>query len=147
MSRRPTPHPALAGLPLDHLGVAVADLDDAGAAYRLLGLEPEGADEEIAAQGVRVRAFRAGDSLIELLAPTSAEGAVARFLERRGPGLHHVAFRVGRLAPEIARLREAGAEFIDETPRPGRAGTRVVFLHPRWSGGVLIELVEHDAGG
>lgn len=90
-----------------------------------------------------MRTFRSGDSLLELLAPTTAESPVARFLQRRGPGLHHLALRVERLDSEIERLRDLGARFIDPVPRPGRAGTRVVFLHPRWGGGVLIELIEH----
>lgn len=136
----PTPLPD--GLPLDHLGVAVHDLEAASAPYRLLGLQPL-ADEEVAGQGVRVRAFRAGGALVELLAPTRDDSPLARFLERRGPGLHHVAFRVDDLEGEVARLQRAGARFIDPRPRPGRAGTRVVFAHPSWAGGVLVELVAH----
>lgn len=127
---------------LDHVGVAVADLDAASAPYLALGLTPL-ADEEVAGQGVRVRAFRAGGSLVELLAATTPDSPIARYLERRGPGLHHLAFRSDDLEAEIASLQAAGAEFIDPQPRPGRAGTRAVFLHPRWGGGVLIELVEH----
>lgn len=133
----------LAGWPLDHLGIAVADLEAASAAYRQLGLPQLGADEEVVAQRVRVRAFRAGESLLELLEPTADESPVAAFLARRGPGLHHLALRVSALEPEVARLQGLGARFIDPGPRPGRAGTRVVFLHPKWTGGVLLELVEH----
>lgn len=144
MSGVPSGLPAeLRGLPLDHLGVAVADLDEASAAYTVLGLPPAGPDEVVEGQGVRVRALRAGEALIELLAPTRDDSPIASFLDRRGPGLHHVALRVDDLAAQIARLERAGARFVSTEPRPGRAGTRVVFLHPRWSHGVLVELVEH----
>lgn len=142
-----TPDPrlpsALRGLALDHLGIAVADLDEAAEPYELLGLPQEGDDEEVGGQGVRVRALRAGGALIELLAPTRDDSPIATFLARRGPGLHHVALRVEDLEGEVARLERAGARFASREPRPGRAGTRVVFLHPSWSGGVLVELVEH----
>lgn len=127
---------------LDHIGVAVADLEAASAPYLALGLTPL-ADEEVGGQGVRVRAFEAGGSLIELLAATTPDSPIARYLERRGPGLHHLAFRSDDLDAEVATLQAEGAEFIDPQPRAGRAGTRAVFLHPRWGGGVLIELVEH----
>lgn len=139
----PAPRPpALAGLPIDHLAIAVHDLDAGSAPWRALGLPLEGPDELVAGQGVRVRALHAGDALIELLEPAGPDGPIARFLERRGPGLHHVAFRVDDLDAAIARLRSEGADFLADAPRPGRAGSRVIFLHPRWGGGVLIELVE-----
>ena len=141
MSPTPT-DPDLSGRPVDHVGIAVADLDVASAPYLALGLVPL-ADEEVEGQGVRVRAFQAADSLIELLAASRPDSPIARFLERRGPGLHHVAFRSQDLDTEIATLQAAGARFVDPTPRPGRAGTRAVFLHPSWGEGVLIELVEH----
>ena len=137
-----TSDPTPAGRPVDHVGIAVADLDAASAPYLALGLVPL-VDEVVEGQGVRVRAFRAGGSLIELLAASRADSPIARFLERRGPGLHHVAFRSPDLDAEVATLQAAGARFVDPTPRPGRAGTRAVFLHPSWGEGVLIELVEH----
>ncbi|CAN5663144.1 VOC family protein [soil metagenome] len=129
--------------PLDHVGVAVYSLEEASVVYRLLGLEPVGPDETVASQAVRVRAFRAGESLLELLEPTADTSPLASFLAKRGPGLHHLALRVEGLEAEVARLKAEGVRFIDETPRPGRAGSRVVFLHPKWGQGVLIELVEH----
>lgn len=92
---------------------------------------------------MRVRAFDAGGPLVELLASTRPDGPIARFLERRGPGLHHVAFRSGDLDADVAALQADGARFVDPTPRAGRAGTRAVFLHPSWGEGVLIEIVEH----
>jgi methylmalonyl-CoA/ethylmalonyl-CoA epimerase len=134
--------PGLEGLALDHVAIAVPSFDAEGP-YLALGLHPEGPDEVVAAQGVRVRLLRAGGAAIELLAPLADDGPVARFLERRGPGLHHLAFRVADLDAEIARLRALGAVFVDPEPRPGRGGSRVVFLHPRWAGGVLVELVAH----
>jgi methylmalonyl-CoA/ethylmalonyl-CoA epimerase len=136
------PHDALP-FPLDHLGIAVDDLERGSLPYRTIGLPQPHPDEEVAGQQVVVRTFRSGDALIELLAPTGPDSPIARFIERRGPGLHHLALRVDDLDAEIARLEAEGARFIDPAPRPGRSGTRVVFLHPRWGAGVLIELVEH----
>lgn len=134
---------ALRGYAIDHLGIAVRNLEEASEPYRLLGFPQLGQDEHVASQGVRVRALQAGDSLLELLEPTGPESAIASFLERRGPGLHHLALRVAALEPELGRLGALGARFVDREPRAGRAGTRVVFLHPKWTGGVLLELVEH----
>lgn len=134
---------ALAGLPLDHLGVAVESLEAASLPYTLLGLAAEGDDETVTSQRVRVRTFRSGESLLELLEPTSPESPIRAFLDRRGPGLHHLALRVAGLETEIARLKDAGARFASESPQRGRHSTRVVFLHPKWTGGVLIELVEY----
>ena len=135
--------PELRGLPIDHLGIAVRDLEAASLPYQLLGLPTEGEDEHIDSQGVKVRAFLAQGSLVELLEPTSSDSPIAKFLEKRGEGLHHIAFRVEDLEVEIARLTEEGARFISTEPRAGRADTLVVFLHPKWANGVLIELVEH----
>lgn len=131
------------GLPLDHLGVAVHSLLEGSRPYKPLGLVPDGNDEEIAAQGVRVRVFRCGESLVELLEPTTPESPIQRFLDKRGPGLHHLALRVEHLETEITRLIGEGAQFISTEPHPGRRGTRVIFLHPKWTGGVLVELIEH----
>ncbi|GAA5512746.1 ethylmalonyl-CoA/methylmalonyl-CoA epimerase [Deinococcus carri] len=131
---------------LDHVAIATPDLDLGSAPYTALGLTPEGPDEEVAAQGVRVRAFVVGETLIELLAPIRPDSPIAGFLEKRGPGLHHTAYRVTDLEAEMARLRASGARFLSDTPSPGRAGTRVAFLHPKWGAGTLMELVEHPAG-
>ncbi len=142
------PVPAWAdGWPLDHVAVAVPDLGAAAAAFDVLGLPTAGPDEEVGSQGVRVRMLRAGPTRIELIAPLGAEGAVARFLQRRGAGLHHIAFRVPDLGATLARLREAGVELIDDRPRPGHGGSRVAFVHPRSCAGVLVELVEHVTEG
>ncbi|AWN24720.1 methylmalonyl-CoA epimerase [Deinococcus irradiatisoli] len=131
---------------LDHLAIATPDLDLGSAPYTALGLHPEGPDEDVPTQGVRVRAFVVGGSLIELLMPTRPESPLTSFLQKRGAGLHHLAFRVGDLDAEMRRLREQGAAFLSPEPQPGRAGTQVAFLHPRWGAGTLIELVEHPAG-
>jgi methylmalonyl-CoA/ethylmalonyl-CoA epimerase len=138
--------PDLVGRTLDHVAIAVASLD-AAAAYAALGWTADGPDELVAGQGVRVRLLRGGPGpALELLEPVDAAGPVGRFLARRGPGLHHLAFAVDDLDAEIARLQAAGARFVDPTPRPGRGGSRVVFVHPAWSGGVLVELVAHPDG-
>lgn len=143
MSAAPADLPdALRGLEIDHVAIAVEDLDAGSAAYLALGLEPDGPDEEPAGQDVRLRAFRAGGSVLELIAPASAGGSLRRFLDRRGPGLHHLALRVDDLDATVRALQQDGAEFVDPRPHGGRRGSRVVFLHPRFAGGVLIELVE-----
>jgi methylmalonyl-CoA/ethylmalonyl-CoA epimerase len=133
-------------LSIDHLGIATADLETGSAPYLTLGLAQIGPDEEIASQKVVVRAFQTGSSLIELLAPTAPDSPIAVFLEKRGPGLHHLALHVKNLESEIARLQATGANFLNPEPRAGRAGSRVVFLHPKWGAGTLIELVEHLDG-
>lgn len=137
---------ALADLPLDHIGIATANLEAAAAAYEQLGLPREGKDETLEAQGVRVRVYRAGESLIELLEPSRQDSPIATFLAKRGPGLHHLALRVRDIDRECARLRQEGAPLLNQTPRPGRHQTRVIFIHPSWAQGVLIELVEYPHG-
>jgi methylmalonyl-CoA/ethylmalonyl-CoA epimerase len=129
--------------PIDHIGIAVNNLEIASAPYQALGFKVLGQDELVESQQVMVRAFQAGDSLIELLAPTSHESPIAAFLAKRGQGMHHIAFRVKNLEAEIAKLEQTSAAFISNVPRAGRAGTRVVFLKPSWGQGVLMELVEH----
>jgi methylmalonyl-CoA epimerase len=127
-------------LALDHVAIAVASLEDTIAFWgRLAGVEPTPI-ELVAAQGVRVTFL--GE--IELLEPTSSDSAVGRFLQKRGPGLHHVAYRTPDLASELARLKAYGYQLIDEEPRAGARGHRVAFVHPRATGGVLVELVERS---
>lgn len=127
------------GLPLDHVAVAVPSIAEALPLYeRLTGARPSEV-EEVAGQGVRVAFLGA----LELIEPTRPDGGVARFLERRGPGLHHIAYRTEDIARELERARGAGFEAIDAEARPGAFGHRVAFLHPRSTGGVLVELVEH----
>lgn len=125
------------------MAIATPDLDAATSSYRLLGLEQVGADETVASQGVTVRMLRAGPVLIELLTPTNENSPVARFLAKRGPGLHHIALTVDDLSAELARLAAAGAPLLDLKPKAGRGGSLVAFIHPRFAAGVLIELVQH----
>jgi len=127
---------------LDHVAVAVRDLELALKPYRDgLGLIPSGI-EEVPAQGVRIAFLPAGDTEIELLEPTSAGTPVDRFLERRGEGLHHICLEVDDLEATLKRLKTQGIELIDETPRDGGRGKRIAFLHPRAFHGVLVELTE-----
>ena len=125
---------------LDHVGIAVQDLEKALAFFRdVLGLHVE-ATEEIASQRVRATFLPAGDPKLELLEATAPDSPIARFVEKRGPGLHHVAFRVSDLHAALAALRARGVRLIDETPRPGAEGALVAFVHPSASHGVLVEL-------
>lgn len=127
---------------LHHVGIAVEDLEEAKARYGLLGFGVV-AEGEVAAQGVRVALLQGeGETLLELLAPLGPETPVGRFLAKRGPGLHHLAFATPQIAEELARLKAQGARLIDEAPRPGFGGHKVAFLHPSFGLGVLWELVE-----
>jgi len=126
-----------------HIGIAVADLDEAVATYRrLFGAELE-LREALPDQGVESALLRVGGDRVELLASLADDTPVGRFLERRGPGMHHVAFTVDDLGGELARLAAEGAELIDERPRRGLLGLEIAFVHPRATGGVLAELVAH----
>lgn len=129
-------------LPLDHVGIAVESLDAAIPLFqRLTGGAPS--DRlRVEDQGVEVAFLGTGTGRIELLEPLSPESHVGRFLKRRGQGIHHLAYRVPDLDAALARLTAAGIEPIDAVPRIGAHGSRVAFLHPRSTGGVLIELVE-----
>ena len=124
-----------------HVGVAVKSLREALEEYRRLGLEPD-LTEEVPSQGVRVAFLRAGAVRVELLESLQPDGVIARFIERRGEGLHHLAFAVEDIRKEMARLRQAGFELVDAEPRQGSQGRLVAFVHPRSLHGVLLELVE-----
>lgn len=124
--------------PLDHVAVAVASIEEARALFELVTGEVCSPVESIDSQGVKV-AFVGS---VELLEPTDPQGTVARFLERRGSGLHHVAFRVPDLEAALSELAATGIRVIDEVPRIGARGHRVAFLHPGSTQGVLIELVQ-----
>ena len=130
---------------LDHIGIAVKDLAAALAFYRdALGLEIE-APEEVASQQVRAHFIAVGDEgagevRLELLEATAPESAIARYIEKRGPGLHHITLRVDDIAQTLARLRARGVRLVDEAPRPGAEGSLIAFIHPASTGGVLIEL-------
>lgn len=127
---------------IDHVGVAVEDIDAAIAVYRdALGM-PLVHRETVAEQGVDAALLDVGDSHVELLAPLGRETAVGRFLARRGPGLHHVAYRVEDIEATLNALAGAGIRLIDEQPRVGIRRSRVAFVHPASVGGVLTEIVE-----
>lgn len=124
-----------------HVGVAVVDLDDAVERYaRLFDARLEHRDA-VGDQGVEAASMLVGEARIELLAPTEDDTPVGRFLAKRGPGMHHVAYEVDDVADEIARLARAGVQLIDETPRRGLFGLEVAFLHPDSVYGVLTEVV------
>jgi methylmalonyl-CoA/ethylmalonyl-CoA epimerase len=126
---------------IHHVAVAVTDLDEAIETYgRLFGAELEHRDT-VSEQGVEAAALRVGDGRIELLAATEEDTPVGRFLARRGPGMHHVAYEVDDLEAELADLDERGVELIDHEPRRGLYGLRVAFVHPDAADGVLAELV------
>jgi methylmalonyl-CoA/ethylmalonyl-CoA epimerase len=130
------------GLPVDHVAVATSNLEEAITLYERITGARSSPVEELPAQGVRV-AF-VGE--LELLEPLSPDSTVARFLEKQGPGLHHIAYRTSDIRAELERLASQGFELIDREPRPGAGGHLVAFLHPRGTGRVLIELVQHNHG-
>lgn len=130
---------------LNHIGIAVNSIDEQKAYYEdTLGAEFEGI-EEVANQKVRVAFFRVGDIRLELLEPTDPSSSVAAFLEKRGPGLHHLAFTVDDIQARIDDLKNSGLRMIDETPRRGAHAMQIAFVHPKSTHGVLTELCEPAA--
>ena len=128
---------------VDHIGIAVNGLDEALAVWRdAFGLEVEHS-EEVAEQGVRVTMLPVGESHIELLQPLTENSPVGKFLEKRGPGIHHIAVRVPDIEAALAQLKLKGTRLIDEKPRVGARGCLVAFVHPSSANGVLLELVQH----
>jgi methylmalonyl-CoA/ethylmalonyl-CoA epimerase len=127
---------------IDHVGVAVEDIDSALALYRdALGM-PLVHREKVTEQGVDAALLDVGDCHVELLQPLGPDTAVGKFLARRGPGLHHVAYRVSSVEETLQALTAAGVRLIDERPRVGIRGSRVAFVHPTSTGGVLTEIVQ-----
>jgi methylmalonyl-CoA/ethylmalonyl-CoA epimerase len=136
----------MAALSLHHIGVAVEDLDDAVSLWTsLFGAAAEHRDL-VVDQGVEAVSLRTGSGRVELLAPLGPDTPVGRFLAKRGPGMHHVAFEVADVAAELDRLRREGVQLIDEEPRRGLFGLQVAFVHPEATGGVLAELVADERG-
>jgi methylmalonyl-CoA epimerase len=127
---------------LDHVGIAVPDLAAAIEQWRPVVGGPEGAPEVVPSNRVRVAFVSVGDTHIELLEPTEPGSPVARFLESRGAGVHHLAFRVPSVDAALADVRSRGGRLVDERARPGARGRRVGFAHPSAFGGVLVEFVE-----
>jgi lactoylglutathione lyase/methylmalonyl-CoA/ethylmalonyl-CoA epimerase len=128
---------------IDHIGVAVKSLEERVRLYRdVLGLTGISI-EDVPSENARVGFVPLGESEIELLESTTPDGVVARFIEKRGEGIHHIALRVDDCAATLARLKAAGVRTVDDEPKPGSRGTKVAFVHPSATGGVLLELVEH----
>jgi methylmalonyl-CoA/ethylmalonyl-CoA epimerase len=128
---------------IEHIGIATRALDEALIFWRdALGLEVSEV-EEVAEQKVRVAMLPVGESRVELLEPTSDDSPIAKFIAKRGAGIHHIAVRVENIRESLARLKEQGIRLIDETPRIGAGGCLVAFVHPSSANGVLLELVEH----
>jgi len=130
---------------IDHVGIAVADLESAVELYRqAFGVAPAHR-ERVESQGVEEVLFAVGTSYIQLLGALGPDTPVGRFLERRGPGMHHIGYRVQDIVQVLSSLKAEGIALIDETPKPGSRNTTIAFVHPRSMGGVLVELVQ-EAG-
>ncbi|MEA2475376.1 MAG: methylmalonyl-CoA/ethylmalonyl-CoA epimerase [Thermoleophilaceae bacterium] len=127
---------------IDHIGVAVSDLDEAAELYRDRFQMAEQHRETVEEQGVEAILFEVGEGHVELIAPLGPETGVGKFIERNGPGLHHVAYATEDIDSALGAVREAGMRLIDQKPRRGIRNSRVAFLHPKSTGGVLTELVE-----
>jgi methylmalonyl-CoA/ethylmalonyl-CoA epimerase len=132
-------------LKVDHIGIAVTSLAEGSKVYEAMGLSPGGI-EEVAEQKVRVGFFPIGDTEVELLESTDPEGPIAKFIEKNGGrgGIQHIAFRVDNIAEALESLKLAGVPLIDQVPRYGAGGAKIAFIHPKATGGVLIELTERD---
>ena len=135
------------GIRVDHIGIAVSDLDSGSSFWRLIGLE-QGDDEINVEQGVNIRFFGSEQGTtatrIELLSPTSTETPIGRFLEKSGPGVQQIAFRVDNLQELLDKLKSEGIRLINETPTTGAHGSQIAFVHPSSTGGVLVELLEYN---
>jgi len=131
-------------LKIDHLGIAVNSIDDGKNFWSdVLGLKFE-STETVEAQKVITAFFPVGESEVELLESTSEDGPIAKYIEKRGPGFQHVAFRVANLEESLKELKEKGIQLIDQEPRLGAGGAKIAFLHPKATGGILVELCERS---
>jgi len=130
---------------LDHIGIAVSNLDEALAFYRdALGLDVQ-MPEEVSSQRVRAQFIQAGQGALELLEATDQDSPIAKYVAKRGPGLHHITLRVDDISAALARLKAHGVRLIDDAPRPGAHGWLVAFIHPSSAHGVLVELKQAAA--
>jgi len=128
---------------IDHIGIAVKSIAEAAKVYEnTIGLKVSGYDQ-VDDQGVRVAMLNIGESRIELLEPTGAESPIEKFMGKRGEGIHHIAVTVEDIEKTLEQLKAAGIRLVDQTPRPGAHNTRVAFIHPSSTHGVLLELVQH----
>ncbi len=131
-------------LKIDHLGIAVNSIDDGQKFWTdVLGLKLEDT-ETVTEQKVTTAFFPCGDSEVELLQSTAPDGPVAKFIEKKGQGFQHVAFRVADIEAALEELKEKGVQLIDKTPRIGAGGAKIAFLHPKATGGILVELCQRD---
>ena len=129
-------------LKIDHIGIAVNSTEDGKNFWSgILGLDFEG-DETVDTQKVKTAFFPVGESEVELLESTAPDGPIAKFIEKKGEGIQHVAFRVDDIEAALAELKQKGVRLIDETPRMGAGGAKIAFLHPKATAGVLVELCE-----
>jgi len=129
---------------IDHLGIAVNSMDEGKKFWsEILGLKFEGS-EEVSEQKVLTGFFPVGESEVELLQSTSPDGPVAKYIEKKGQGIQHIAFRVDNIEQALSELKEKGIRLIDESPRKGAGGAKIAFLHPKATGGVLVELCERN---
>ncbi|HDP79844.1 MAG TPA: methylmalonyl-CoA epimerase [Spirochaetes bacterium] len=128
-------------LKVDHIGIAVSNLEESKKIYEALGLKAKG-EEVVEEQKVKVVFFPVGDSEVELLESTSPDGPIARFIEKNGQGVQHIAFRVPDIEAALEKMKAQGVRLVDEKPRYGAGGAKIAFLHPKSTGGVLIELCE-----
>jgi len=136
---------------LDHIGIATHDLDESSVFWNLLGLLQGDEDEIVEDQGVKTRFFDTSNSnpsikspKVELLEPTSSDTPIGKFLDKRGPGIQQICFRVENLLEMISLLKDNGVSMIDEEPRIGAGGKHIAFVHPKSTGGVLVELTQYD---
>lgn len=132
----------MTGHTLDHVGIAVHSLDESLSLFESITGHKGYGRERVDSQGVEVVFLGTGPGRLELLAPTRDDSAVAKHLAKRGPGMHHLCYRVADVAAELDRHRAEGRRLVDEAPRAGAHGHRVAFLHPKSTGGVLVELLE-----
>lgn len=127
---------------ISHIGIAVRSLEEAGISYGMLFDDLEPHRETVEEQGVEVASYSVGEMLVELTAATRVDSPIARFIEKRGEGIHHIAFEVEDLASELTRLKEAGVRLIDDKPRRGAHDMYIAFIHPSSFNGVLLELCQ-----
>ena len=131
---------------IEHIGIAVSDIDQANELYnKLLGTPPY-KSEEVRSQGVITSFFRTGPNKIELVAPTSPDSPIAKYLDKKGEGLHHIAFDVADIRQEMQRLKEEGFRLLSEEPQQGADNKLICFVHPKSANGVLIELCQENNG-
>ena len=130
---------------INHIGIAVPHLEEAVAQYQTLGFDYRGS-EAVASQKVNTAFFRVGESMVELLEPSDPDSVIAKFLQNRGPGIHHLCVEVDNIEETMAAYKRAGLRLVNPEPVIGAGGHRVAFVHPKSAGGVLIEIIETETG-